>query len=55
MNEEEKATMEEKTYAETKYQQEEEKYEIQQNIFVGQLSDEENNTTLDYSGYSCFS
>ena len=45
---------EEKTDAETRYQQEVEKYVLQQKIYVGQLSDKESDTSLDYSGYSCF-
>ena len=55
MDKEEKTTTQEKTDAETRYQQEEEKYKLQQKIYVGQLSDEESNTSLDYSGYSYFS
>ena len=50
--EEEKAITEEVMEAETKYQQEEEKYALQQKIYVGQLSkEEESNTSSEYSGY----
>ena len=39
--------------AETRYQWEEEKYVLQQKIYVGQLSkEEESNTGSDYPGYS---
>ena len=55
MDEVEKATMEEKMDAETRYQQEEEKYKLQQKICVHQLSDEESDISLEYSGYSYFS
>ena len=55
MDKEEKATTEEKMDAETKYQQEEEKYELHQKIYMGQLSDEDSDTGSDYSGYSYFS
>ena len=54
MDKEEKATTEEKTDAETRYQQEEEKYKLQKKIYVGQLSEEESDTSSDYSGYSYF-
>ena len=40
--------------AETRYQQKEEKYELQQEIYVGQFSDEENDTSSDYLGQSYF-
>ena len=53
--EEEKAIREEMMEAETRYQQEEEKYMLQWKIYVGQLSkEEESNTDLEYSGYSYF-
>ena len=53
--EEEKAITEEMMEAETRYQQKEQKYTIQQKIYVGQLSkEEENNTSSDYLGYSYF-
>ena len=54
MDEEERVTTEEKTDAETRYQQEEEKYILQQRIYVDQLSNEENDNGSDYSGYSYF-
>ena len=53
--EEEKATMEELMEMETKYQQEEEKYGLQQKVYIDQLSkEEESDTGSDYSGYSYF-
>ena len=52
LDEEEKAPTKEKMDAETRYQQEEEKYKLQQKNYVGQLSDEESGTSLGYSGYS---
>ena len=56
MDKEEKATTEEKMDVETGYQQEEEKYALQQKIYVGQLSEEEESDTgSEYSGYSFFS
>ena len=55
MDEEEKATTEKKTDAETRCQQEEEKYTLQQKIYMGQLSEEESNTGSEYPGYSYFS
>ena len=55
MDEEEKATTEEKIDAATKYQQEEEKYKLNQKIYMGQFSDEDSDTGSDYSGYSYFS
>ena len=55
MDEEEKATIEETMELETRYQQEEEKYVLQQKTYIGQLSDEEeSNTSSEYSGYSYF-
>ena len=54
MDEEDRATTEEKIDAETRYQQGEEKYELIQKVYVGQLSDEESNTSSHYSGYSYF-
>ena len=55
MDEEEKATTEEKMGAETRYQQKEETYMLQQKIYVGQLSEEEESDTgTKYSGYSYF-
>ena len=50
--EEEKATTEGMIEAEMRYQQEEDKYVLQQKIYVAQLSAEESNTSSDYSGYS---
>ena len=41
----EKTTIEEKTDARTRYQQEEEKYKLQQKVYIGQLSDEESDTS----------
>ena len=53
--EEEKAITEETMEAEARYQQEEKKYALQQEIYVGQLSKEEkSDTSSDYSGYSYF-
>ena len=44
------------TELETRYQQEEEKYVLQQKIYIDQLSDEEeSDTDSEYSGYSYFS
>ena len=52
--EEEKAITEELTEAETKYQQDNGKYLLQQ-VYIGQLSEEEeSDTSSDYSGYSYF-
>ena len=53
MDEEEKATAEGKTGAETRYQ-DEEKFKLWQ-MYVGQLSNEESDTSSDYSSYSYFS
>ena len=54
-SEEEKASMEELMEAETRYQQEEEKYVLQQKVYIGQLSKEEkSDTSSDYSGCSYF-
>ena len=53
--EEEKAITEEMMEVETKYQQEEEKYVLQQKIYIGQLGEEEeSNTGSEYLGYSYF-
>ena len=53
MDKEEKATTEEMTEVETRYQQEEEKYMLQQKIYVGQCGKEEiSNSGSGYSGYS---
>ena len=55
MDEEEKAMTEEKMDVETRYQQEDKKYMLQQKIYVGQLSEEEESDTgSEYSGYSYF-
>ena len=54
IDKEEKATMEEKTDVETRCPQDKEKYDLQQKIYMGQISDEESNCSLEYSGYSYF-
>ena len=56
MDEEKKATTEEKMEVGTNsnQQRKEEEYELQWKIYVGQLSDEESDTGSDYSGYSYF-
>ena len=51
-DEEEKTTTQEKTDVETSIQQEEEEYELQQKNYVGQLSNEESDTSSDYSDFS---
>ena len=51
-DEEEKATTQEKMDVETSDQQEEEEYELQHKIYAGQLSNEESDTSSDYSGLS---
>ena len=56
MDKEEKAITEEMVEVETRYQEEEEKYMLQQKIYIGQLSkEEESNNSSEYSGYSYFS
>ena len=53
MDKEEKTTTQEKTDVGTNNdQQEEEEYERWQKIYVGQLSDEESDSSSDYSGLS---
>ena len=53
--EEEKATMEELMEAEMGYQQEEQKCALQEKVYIGQLSqEEESNDSSDYSGFSYF-
>ena len=48
-------TVEEMTEVEKKYQQEEEKYVLQEKICIGQLSEEEESITRsEYSGNSYF-
>ena len=55
MDEEKKNTTQEKMDVETNNDwQEEEEFEIWQKIYVGQLSDEESDMSLDLSGYSYF-
>ena len=52
MDEKEKTTTQEKMDVETSDQQEEEEYELQQKIYVGQSRDEESDTSSDYLGFS---
>ena len=52
---EEKVISEEMMEAEMRYQQEQEKYVLEQKVYIGQLSkEEESNTGSDYSGYNYF-